>query len=263
VLLALSTVFAAYIAAGILADPDWSAALHGLVVPELPLTREALLVATATVGTTLAPWGLVFIQSYAVDKRLRPADFRYERIDVLVGAAMTGIIGFFVVVACAATLYAQGLSVKDAADAAVALEPVAGSLASALFGAGLLGAGLLAASILPLSTAYSVTEALGDEAALDDSPREAPVFYGTYGLVVVIAVALVLLPGVSLVPVLFLSQALNAILLLPLLIAIRGISRNPEVMGELVTGRLGTAAQTAVIVGIGACILVLALLTFW
>ena len=108
VLLALSTVFAAYIAAGLLADPDWAAAAHGLLVPELPLTRDALLVAAATVGTTLAPWGLVFIQSYAVDKRLTAADFRYERIDVLVGAAMTGIIGFFIVVACAATLHERG-----------------------------------------------------------------------------------------------------------------------------------------------------------
>ena len=108
-----------------------------------------------------------------------------------------------------------------------------------------------------------MSEALGDEAALDDSPREAPVFYGTYAVVVTIAVVLVLLPGVSLVPVLFLSQALNAILLLPLLVVIRGISRDPEVMGELVTGRAGSLAQTAVIVGVGACILLLALLTVW
>ena len=109
-LLALSSVFVAYIVSGLLAHPDWGAAAKGLVVPGIPLTRDALLVAVATVGTTLAPWGLAFIQSYAVDKRLHVKDLRYERIDVIVGAVLTGVIGLFVVVACAATLHAQGVS---------------------------------------------------------------------------------------------------------------------------------------------------------
>ena len=174
VLLALSTLFATYIVAGFLAKPDWGAAVEGLVVPTMPGDSAAVLVTAAVVGTTLAPWGLAFIQSYAVDKRLEPRDLRLERVDVLAGALMTGVIGFFVVVASAATLHAQGRSIDDAADAAAALEPLAGKLASLLFGAGLLGAALLAASILPLSTAYSVSEALGREAALDDPVREAP-----------------------------------------------------------------------------------------
>ena len=141
-------------------------------MPSLPLTRDAVLVATATVGTTLAPWGLAFIQPYAVDKRLTPRDLGYQRADVVTGAVMTGVIGLFIVVACAETLYANGRSIDGAADAAVALEPLASRLASWLFGAGLLGAALLAASILPLSTAYSVSEAFGFEAALDDKPHD-------------------------------------------------------------------------------------------
>ncbi|MGH4024427.1 MAG: NRAMP family divalent metal transporter, partial [Pseudonocardiaceae bacterium] len=108
ILMALATVFIAYIAAGLLGDPDWSQALVGLVVPTMPLTRDAVLIVTATVGTTLAPWGLSFIQSYAVDKKLTVADLRYERIDVVTGAVLTGIIGFFVVVTCASTLHVQG-----------------------------------------------------------------------------------------------------------------------------------------------------------
>ena len=177
VLLVLATAFAAYLVAAVLAKPDWGAAAHGLVVPSMPLDRDALLTVTAVVGTTLAPWGLSFIQSYAVDKRLTPSDLRAERIDVVTGAIMTGVIGLFVVVACAATLHASGDSIVDARDAAAALEPLAGGLASALFGAGLVGAAMLAASVLPLSTAYSVAEALGREATLDDSFGEAPVFY--------------------------------------------------------------------------------------
>jgi NRAMP (natural resistance-associated macrophage protein)-like metal ion transporter len=247
VLLALSAVFAAYIASGFLAGPDWGSAARGLAVPSLPLTRDSVLLATATLGTTLAPWGVAFIQSYAVDKRLTISDLRLERIDVVVGAVMTGVIGFFVVVSCAATLHQSGLSIDDAGDAAVALEPLAGGAASTLFGLGLLGAALLAASILPLSTAYSVSEAFGREAALDDDVRGAPLFYGTYGAVVVAAVTIVLAPGAPLVAILYLTQALNAVLLLPLLILIVGIARDPDLMGAHVSGPAGTAAAAATI----------------
>ncbi len=174
---------------------------------------------------------------------------------------MTGVIGLFIVVACAETLYANGRSIDGAADAAVALEPLAGGLASWLFGAGLLGAALLAASILPLSTAYSVSEAFGFEAALNDKPREAPVFYGTYATVVLVAVGIVLVPGAPLVPILFLSQALNAVLLLPLLLAVYGISRDRELMGEHASGRLGAALSLATIALLALCVGALAILT--
>jgi NRAMP (natural resistance-associated macrophage protein)-like metal ion transporter len=261
VLLGLGAVFAAYVVSGVLAGPDWGSAARGLVVPHLPLTRDAILLATATVGTTLAPWGLAFIQSYAVDKRLSPRDLGYERVDVVVGAVMTGVIGAFVVVACAATLHSQGRSINDAADAAVALEPLAGSLASTLFGAGLLGAALLAASILPLSTAYSVGEAFGYESALDDKVRDAPLFYGAYAAVVVIAVAIVLVPGAPLVPILYLTQALNALLLLPLLFFIHGISRDPDLMGDHANGPLGAIASLVTIALLTLCVVALAVAT--
>ena len=164
------------------------------------------------VGTTLAPWGLAFIQSYAVDKRLTVKDLRFERVDVIVGALLTGIIGLFVVVACAATLHASGIEVDDARDAAAALEPLAGSAASTLFGLGFLGASLLAAAIVPLSTAYSISETLDRKADLDDSFAQARVFYLGFAAVVTLAAVLVLIPGVPLIKVLFLSQALNAAL---------------------------------------------------
>jgi Mn2+/Fe2+ NRAMP family transporter len=261
VLLALSAVFAAYMASGLLADPNWASAARGLVVPSLPVTREALLLATATVGTTLAPWGLAFIQSYAVDKHLHPRDLRLERIDVVVGAVMTGVIGFFVVVSCAATLHEAGRSIDDAGDAAVALEPLAGRAASTLFGLGLLGAALLAASILPLSTAYSVCEAVGHEAALDDRLRDAPLFYGTYATVVVTAVMIVLAPRTPLVPLLYLTQALNAILLLPLLVLVLGVARDPDLMGPYVLRKTGTMAAAATIVVVALAVGALAVLT--
>ena len=167
VLLVISSVFITYIASGILAHPHWGQAAKGLVVTDLPFERHAILVATATFGTTLAPWGLAFIQSYAVDKKLKPRDWKFERIDVVVGAVATGVIGFFIVVACAETLYRDHKHIDDASDAAVALAPLAGDLASTLFAVGLVGAGLLAAAILPLSTSYSVSESFGKEGRID------------------------------------------------------------------------------------------------
>lgn len=241
-LLLLSSVFVAYVVAGILAHPDWGAAARGLVVPSIPLNRDALLVAVATLGTTLAPWGLAFIQSYAVDKRLGPKDLRYERVDVVVGAVLTGVIGLFVVVACAATLHVEGTDINDASDAARALEPVAGSAAATLFGLGFLGAALLAAAIVPLSTAYSISEALGRRADLDDSFRQEPTFYLSFAAVTVFAAVLVLIPGAPLVEILFLTQALNAVLLLVLLPFIRRLAGDRDLMGDNALGRFDRAS---------------------
>ena len=261
VLLALSAVFVAYVVSGVLAHPDWGSAARGLVVPGLPLNREAVLVAVATVGTTLAPWGLAFIQSYAVDKKLDVKDLRYERIDVVVGAVLTGVIGFFVVVACAATLHVQGVDVNDASDAARALEPLAGDTAATLFGLGFVGAALLAAAIVPLSTAYSISETFGEKADLDDTFEEARPFYLSYAVVVVIAAVLVLIPGAPLIPILFLSQALNAVLLLVLLPFMRSLGKDRELMGEYALGR-GDRIATGVALGVIALsVLALAVLT--
>ena len=261
VLLALTGVFVAYVLSGFLSHPDWGATAKGLVVPGMPLTRDAVLVAVATLGTTLAPWGLAFIQSYAVDKRLTVKDLGYERIDVVSGAVLTGVIGLFVVVACAATLHVQGAHIHDAADAAGALRPLAGDAAQTLFGLGLVGAGLLAAAIVPLSTAYSVAEALDRPADLNDSFGAAPVFYGAYGASVLAAITLVLIPGAPLIPILFLSQALNAVLLLAILPFLRALARDPAVMGD---HRLGPVDSwvTAIVIGLVAvCVVTLGVLT--
>jgi len=261
VLLALSTVFVAYILSGALAHPDWGEAARGLVVPDLPLTRDALLVAVATIGTTLAPWGLVFIQSYAADKRLRVKDLRFENIDVTVGALLTGVIGFFVVVACAATLHASGIEIDDAKDAATALEPLAGGSASTLFGVGFLGAALLAAAIVPLSTAYSVAEAEGRRADINCTFGEAPLFYLSYGAVVLVAAALVLIPDAPLIEILFLSQALNAVLLLVMLPFLRRLALDPELMGPEALGPVGRIATALALGLIAISVVALAVLT--
>ncbi len=258
VLLVISSVFITYIASGILAHPHWGQAARGLVVPGLPFQRHAILVATATLGTTLAPWGLAFIQSYAVDKQLKPKDWKFERIDVVVGAVATGVIGFFVVVACAETLYRSHTHITDASNAAVALAPLAGRFASTLFAVGLVGAGLLAAAILPLSTSYSVSEAFGKEGRIDGNLRTEPIFFSTYVAVTAVAAAIVLIPGAPLVPILFLTQAVNAVMLLPLLAMIAHLVRDVTLMGELRVGAVGACAAWATTALIAVAVVALA-----
>ncbi len=261
VLLALSAVFVTYIVAGFLAGPDWGAAARGAVVPTLPGGRDAILAVVATVGTTLAPWGVVFIQSYAVDKRLSIRDLRYERVDVVTGAVLTGVIGLFVIVACAATLHVDGIHISDAGDAAVALEPLAGTAASRLFAAGFLGAALLAIAIVPLSTAYSVAEGRGRAAALDLRFAEERGFYIVFVVMLIAAAIPVVIPGVPLVPILYLSQALNAVLLLAILPFIRGLACDERIMGDNrlgVTARFATAATIALV---AVSVITLAVLT--
>lgn len=254
ILMALAAVFVAYVAAGIVAGPDWGQAAQGLVTPTAPFTTDAIVLITATVGTTLAPWGLSFIQSYAADKRITVEDLRFERIDVVVGSVLTGVIGFFVVVTCAATLHTTGATIDSAADAATALEPLAGSYARGLYAVGLIGAAVLATAILPLSTAYSVCEFTGHEGGLDDGFHRAPLFYTSYISVAGTALCVVLLPGVSLIPVLVLTQVVNAVLLLPLLLFMYGLSRDPELMDRHQVKGGWAAVYIGTIGAIAACI---------
>ena len=258
ILLGLAAVFVAYIAAGVLAHPAWGDALGGLVTPSIPPGRAAALAVVAGIGTTLAPWGLVFIQSYAVDKRLKPSDLNFERVDVVTGALMTGIIGFFVIVACAATLHRHGIHIHDASDAARGLAPLAGDGAATLFGIGFVGAALLGCAVVPMSTAYSVAEAAERPADLDLHFREARLFYVTYAASLVVACAVILIPGIPLVRVLYLTQALNTVLLLGILPFIRYIASDPELMGEHRLGPVGRTMTLVTTIAIAASVLALA-----
>jgi Mn2+/Fe2+ NRAMP family transporter len=244
VLLVLSAVLASYLVAGVLAQPDWSQAARGLVVPSMPLTTGAFIAVTATLGTTLAPWGLAFIQSYAVDKGISRRDYGPERIEVVAGSLLTGIIGIFIAVACAATLAAAGLHIEDARDAAQALRPLAGDYASLLFGIGLAGAGLLAAAVVPLATAYSLAEAFGKAGYLDDAARADRFFYGSFVVLVGLAATIVSLPHLPLLALIYFSQLVNAILLAPHLVLLVLLNRDAQIIGnhDILSARWSAAA---------------------
>lgn len=261
VLLLLSAVFVTYIASGFLAGPDWGATAKGVVVPSMPIDRDAMLIAVATVGTTLAPWGLTFIQSYAVDKRLESKDLAFEKVDVIVGAVLTGVIGLFVVIACAATIHPTGESIDSAADAARALEPLAGSFASRLFGIGFLGAAILAVAVVPLATGYSISEWAGKRHDLDDALMSDRFFYGTFVGVTAVAAGLVLIPGAPLITILFLTQALNAVLLLVVLPFLWVLAQDRDLMGsQALTGGERIVSGVTLLI-IAASIAVLGYLT--
>jgi Mn2+/Fe2+ NRAMP family transporter len=254
VLLVISSTLALYIIDGVLAQPDWSLVVRNSIIPHAPANPAGWLAIAATLGTTLAPWGLAFIQSYAVDKKIKVSDMRMERIDVIIGSLLTGVIGLAIAVACAATLHPAGIHVDDARDVAISLRPLAGSFATVLFGAGLLGASLLAAAIVPLATAYSIAEGIGAPASLDLDARQFQFFYAAFIGLTVAAVSVVSLPNLPLIPLMYASQVVNAILLPLHAIAIQMLASDPSIMGESKPGKLMLAAGWFAVVLIVACI---------
>lgn len=230
VFLAVSVIYITYIVSGFMAEPDWPAVAGGLV-PTFSLAPGYLLAFVATVGTTITPWGQFFIQAYVVDKGIVMRDFKYSRIDVWAGAFVTNIIAFFIIVACGATIHVAGLPIRDAADAARALAPLAGRFAFGLFAVGLVNASLLGASILPMTTAYVICEAFGWEAGIDRRVREAPTFYGLFTFSIVFGAAIALIPGLPLLFVMLLAQDVNGILLPVILVYVLLIARDKEIMG--------------------------------
>jgi len=230
VLLVLSMYAIAYVASAILVKPDWGEVLRHAAVPTVRLETDYLLAVLATVGTTITPWAAVYMQATVADKGVRPADYAYTRADVVFGAAVGNVVSGFIIVATAATLFSQGIRVQTAEEAAIALAPLAGRWAEALFGVGLLGASLLAASVLPLATTYAVCEAFGWERGIDHRPEDAPAFYGLYSALIVLSSLIVLIPGLRLFSLMWLSQVANAVLLPVLLVMMLQLANDVRAM---------------------------------
>jgi NRAMP (natural resistance-associated macrophage protein)-like metal ion transporter len=230
--LVASLVYGLYVISGLLARPHWAGVLAGALTPRLQLSGNELAMVIALVGTTIAPWMQFYLQSSIVDKGVSIEQYRFTRIDVIGGSAVTLVVAFFVIVACAATIY-PGARIETAADAAVALRPVAGRLASTFFAIGLLNASLFAASILPLATAYTVCEGLGWERGVSWKFDQAPHFYGLYtGLIVLGAGSILALSGPWLLKVMVWSQVMNGILLPVVLVVMLILINRSSLMGE-------------------------------
>ncbi len=255
VFLAASVFYIAYIATGVLAGPSWHDALLATVrLPKSPAWHDKtyIYMTVGVIGTTISPWMQFYLQSSIVEKGVNVKSYKASRLDVIVGSFFTNIVAWFIVVACAATLFAHGMGpIQEAADAAEAMKPLAGQYAFLLFAAGLFNASLFAASILPLSTAYTVCEGLGLESGVDRSFKEAPFFYWLYGLLIAGgAGAVILIPNGKLIRMVILSQVLNGVLLPLVIVFMLLLINRKDLMGDYVNSRWFNAAAwlTAIIV---------------
>jgi Mn2+/Fe2+ NRAMP family transporter len=225
--------YLSYVVSAVLAKPNWLLAAKETVAPTLHYSTDYLLMLTALVGTTIAPWQFFYLQAGFVEKRVGPKQYKHARLDVLVGSISCMVIVFFIIVCCAATLNKNGMTdITDAAQAAAALVPLAGRFAAYLFAFGLLNASLFAASILPLSTAHVICEGLGFEAGIDHKLKEAPAFYGLYTGLIIVGGGFILLPNAPLFKILVLSQVANGVWLPVVLIFILLLINRRDLMGE-------------------------------
>ena len=256
VFLAASVFYVAYIVTGVLSRPDWHVALAETVkLPPLSAWHDKSYVymTIGVIGTTITPWMQFYLQASIVDKGVTVKDYKASRLDVIVGSIFSDVVAWFIIVACAATLFTHGLhDINDASTAAQAMKPLAGQYAFILFAAGLFNASLFAASILPLSTAYTVCEGLGFESGLDKTFKEAPFFYWFYTLLIALGALVVLIPSLPLVPVVLLSQVLNGILLPVIMIFMLKLINKHDLMGKYTNSRwLNIAAWGTALIVIG------------
>ena len=238
-LLLFSLVYFAYPVSAWLSHPDWRMAVTHTFLPDVNDSSEYLLMIIGLVGTTITPWMQFYLQASIVEKGIGTRQYSLSRWDVIIGCIITDVVAFFIVVACGATLYTRGVrEIKDAADAAVALAPLAGRFASVLFAIGLLNAALLSAAILPLATAYNVAEGLGFESGLNKKFSEAPIFYWLYTSLVVVGAGFVLIPRLPLIKVIIVSQVANGVLIPFVLFFMLRLINREDLMGTYRNSRV-------------------------
>lgn len=252
IFLVLSCVFATYIVAAFLAQPDWNETFQHTLVPAASSDLGFLSLTVAMVGTTIAPWMMFFAQSNVVEKGVRVRDLPYQRIDAVTGAVVGCIVAWFIIVTTGTVLYPQGIEVESAEAAAAALEPFAGQYAKAMFAIGLVAASLLAACVLPLTTAFVICEAFGWEAGVSFTWKEAPLFKGIFTFIIVVSAVVILTSNIDLMGIMLTAQFVNGVILPVLLVFMAIICTDKHVMGKYAVGKFTRVILcfTIVVVGI-------------
>lgn len=220
-----------YVASGVLSRPDWGVVASETFKPSFSFDGYYLAVLIGVIGTTITPWMQFYLQSSIVEKGVKKAEYVYSRFEVILGCIITDVIAFFIIVACATTLFASGSKIEGAVDAARALKPLAGEYASFLFAAGFFGAALFGAFILPMSTSYYVCEAFGWESGVNKKFREAREFYILFSLISLVAASVVLIPDIPLINLMIASQIINGLALPIILVCILLLVNNKKIMG--------------------------------
>ena len=250
ILLAISCVFLTYVVAGFMVGPDWGQAFHDTLIPPFSSDLSYLSLIVALVGTTIAPWMIFLAQSNVVERNARDDDIPYQRIDTVTGSVVASAISWFIILVTGAVLFPAGIVVEGAEDAAIALAPLVGDYAQALFGAGLSGASFLAACVLPGITSSAICEAFGWERGADRSWQEAPVYRGIITAILAVSAIVVLLPNADLFGIMMAAQVINGVLLPVLLVFMVGIAGDRHIMGRHSNGRVWTALLWFTIVAV-------------
>src|SRR5712671_1621714 len=240
--------YVTYVISGFLVKPDWKEAALYSVRPVLLLEPGYIYMLIGMVGTSIAPWMQFYLQAAVVEKGVTAKEYKESRIEVIVGCIAMSVIAFFIIVACAGTIYEVApRDLQVPADAAAGLKPF-GPYAYLLFAAGLFNASLFAACILPLSTAYSVCEGLGFESGVNKRFREAPIFYWLYTLLIVVGAGFVLIPGFPLIRMILVSQVINGVLLPIVLIFMVLLVNKRDLMKNWVNSRVYNLVVWATVV---------------
>lgn len=238
IFLVASSFYITYIISGLLIHPDWNYLLTQTLTPTIGINSGYLYMLIGVIGTTITPWMQFYLQSSVVEKGVKISEYRYTKWDVYTGCIITDVVSYFIIFTCAATIFANGIRIETAEDAALALFPLAGSYAAWLFAFGLLNASIFAASILPLSTAYLLCEGMGWDSGLNKRFREAPQFYTLYTLLIVIGAAIILMPNAPLLAIMVLAQVVNGSVLPLVLVFMLMLVNNRKLMGGHVNGRM-------------------------
>ena len=234
----LIVFYVAYFVSAVLAKPDWGLVAKSLVIPQTKISFDYLYTSIAVLGTTVTAWGQFFINSYVKDKKLTVDKLKYNQAEIYVGAFLTDLMSLFMMVAVAATIFANKIQIQGAADAALAIKPFAGDLAGIMFGAGIIIAGFIGAAIVPLATAYAFSEFFGYEGSLDVSFSKSRLFYGFFIFQILLALVIVLIPNFSLFKITLYADFLNGIFLPVIFFFLYKFSNDKELMGKYRNSRL-------------------------
>ncbi len=235
--LGISLFFLVYIASAVMSGPDWTEVVKASFTPYMsfdPLYFFALL---GVMGTTITPWGQFFIQSYVVDKGVDKKHYKIQRWEVVISSFFACFIAMMIIITTKQVLFDNGIVVDSAEKAAISLTPVLGRFAKDIFGIGFMFAALLGAFILPLTTSYSICEALGFEHGMDTDWKDATVFYGLIAAVIIFSAVFVLIPGMPLFKTMIMAQVLNGVLLPIILIFLLILLNSQKKLGLPKMGR--------------------------
>ena len=262
IFLIFSVSLLTYVVSALMGKPEWHAIGKSIIHPQVPINTNSLAMIIALVGTTIAPWMQFYMQSSVIEKGLKMKNYSYTLTDIVVGCVITVVVAFFIMVACASTLYPNHIEINAAKDAALSLKPLAGNLASQVFAFGLFIASIFSATILPLATAFFVCEAFGFEAGLDKKWNEAREFYILYTGILFISAGITLIPNAPLIGISLWSQVVNGILLPVVLISMMVLINNKKIMGIYVNGRTTNIigwSSVVILIGLSGALLIMPL----